>query len=89
MMLAIRPDLVGPFESLVRMNTGYSFEPAYRGWITSERKPADADAPGHLGDPCHASREKGEMLYSAFSDGVVSFLERVLAWDGTSWEFSV
>ncbi len=88
MMLAIRPDLVRPFESLRRMDTGYSFEPAYRGWITCERKPADSDAPGHLGDPSHASRDKGETLFTAFSDGVVTFLQRVLAWDGTSWEFS-
>jgi hypothetical protein len=31
MMLAIRPDLVKPFESLKNRDMGYSFEPAYRG----------------------------------------------------------
>ena len=31
MMLAIRPDLVKPFQSLENRDVGYSFEPAYRG----------------------------------------------------------
>ena len=34
MMLAIRPELVKPFAALPDMGVGYSFEPAYRGWIT-------------------------------------------------------
>jgi creatinine amidohydrolase len=87
MMLAIRPDLVGSFESLERMDTGYSFEPAYRGWITQERRPSGSEAPGHLGDPRFASREKGETLMTSFSAGVVTFLEKVIRWDGQSWEF--
>lgn len=86
MMLAIRPDLVKPFEGLENRDMGYSFEPAYRGWITRERHPTGADAPGHLGDPRHASADKGEHLLSCYADGVARFLERVIAWDGRSWE---
>ncbi len=87
MMLAIRPDLVKPFEHLKDLDTGYSFEPAYRGWITRERVPAGVEAPGHLGDPRHASREKGEKLLDTFASGTARFLEKVIAWDGHSWEF--
>ena len=87
MMLALRPDLVKEFRTLPAMDTGYSFEPAYRGWITQERRPAAADAPGHLGDPRHASAEKGEHLFASYAAGVAEFLERVIAWDGRSWEW--
>lgn len=87
MMLAIRPELVKEYRSLWSMDTGYSFDPAYRGWITKERAPADVDAPGYLGDPQHASAEKGEFLLSAYASGVEKFLARVVAWDGRSWEF--
>ena len=58
-----------------------SFEPASRGWITRERS-----EPGHIGDPRSATAEKGEMLFRIFSHDVVTFLERVIAWDGRSWE---
>lgn len=89
MMLAIWPDLVKPFEALENRDMGYSFEPAYRGWITQERRPNGADAPGHLGDPRHASAEKGEYLLRCYAEGVAAFLDRVIAWDGCSWEFSL
>jgi creatinine amidohydrolase len=88
MMLAIRPDLVRPFTALPDMGVGYSFEPAYRGWITQERRPAGGDAAGHLGAPRHATAGKGEYLLDSFAVGVAAFLERVIAWDGTSWEVS-
>jgi len=87
MMMVIRPDLVGEFRTREPRDMGYSFEPAYRGWITRERVPAGADAPGHLGEPALASREKGEQLLGAFSAGVAAFIEKVAAWDGHSWEF--
>ena len=86
MLLALRPDLVKPFESLEARSMGYSFEPAYRGWITCERRPADADAPGHLGDPRTASAAKGEHLFSQYADGVTAFLQKIRAWGGGSWE---
>lgn len=87
MMLAIRPDLVKPFERLEPRDVGYSFEPAYRGWITQERRPNGGDAPGHLGAPALASAEKGEFLLGCYADGVEAFLRRVVAWDGRSWEW--
>jgi creatinine amidohydrolase len=86
MMLAIRPDLVKPFAALEPRDVGYGFEPAYRGWITQERRPRGGDAPGHLGDPARASAEKGEYLLGCYADGVEAFLRRVVAWDGHSWE---
>ncbi len=86
MMLAIRPELVKEHRSLPDMDRGFWFEPAYRGWITQERAPNGADAPGHLGAPRHATAEKGEFLYQAYADGVVKYLDRVVAWDGSSWE---
>jgi creatinine amidohydrolase len=52
-----------------------------RGWITRERT-----GPGHIGSPRLASAEKGEALFRVFSDDVVRLLERVLRWDGKSWE---
>ena len=87
MMLAIRPELVKPFERLEPRDVGYSFEPAYRGWITQERRPNGGDAPGHLGAPALASAEKGEFLLGCYADGVEAFLRRVVAWDGRSWQW--
>ena len=52
-----------------------------RGWITQERSAA-----GHIGDPRQATAEKGETLFRLFSGDVVTFLERVIAWDGRSWD---
>ena len=37
-------------------------------------------------DPRHATAEKGEALFQVFADGAVAMLERVLKWDGQSWE---
>ncbi len=41
---------------------------------------------GHTGDPRHATAEKGETIFRVFSNDVVKLLERVLKWDGKSWE---
>lgn len=86
MMLAIRPDLVKEYRTLAPMGVGFGFEPAYRGWITRERAPLGAAAPGHLGDPRHADAAKGEFLFDVFAEGVAKFLDRVVSWDGKSWE---
>ena len=51
-----------------------------RGWITKERT-----GPGHIGDPRHATAEKGETLFQVFSADVIALLERVIQWDGKSW----
>jgi hypothetical protein len=46
----------------------------------------DRSTPGHIGNPRTASAEKGEVLFSGFTDNAVAFLERVIAWDGKSWD---
>ncbi|MSR31793.1 MAG: creatininase family protein [Gemmataceae bacterium] len=81
MILKLAPHLVKkPVASLKKVEFGFAFEPAYRGWITKDRT-----EPGHIGDPCHATAEKGELLFSTFSKNAVGFLEKVIAWDGSSW----
>jgi creatinine amidohydrolase len=80
MILRIAPHLVGEIKDLDPVSFGDPFEPATRGWITSDRS-----EPGHIGDPRGATAEKGETLFRVFSDDVVHFLERVIAWDGRSF----
>lgn len=81
MILRIAPHLAGDLGGLQTVEFGFAFEPAFRGWITKDRT-----GPGHIGSPQLANAEKGEHLLATFSAGVVSLLERVLAWDGQSWE---
>ena len=81
MILRIAPQLVKDITSLEEVRPGFAFEPAYRGWVTKDRT-----VPGHIGNPRHASAEKGEYLFQTFSGGVVKLLEQVIAWDGKSWE---
>ena len=80
MMLRINPHLVGDLTKVEAVEFGSAFEPATRGWITKDRTVA-----GHIGDPRHATAEKGETLFRVFSDDVVRLLERVIAWDGRGW----
>ena len=80
MMLRINPHLVGDLTKVEPVEFGSAFEPATRGWITKDRT-----VPGHIGDPRHATAEKGETLFRVFSDDVVRLLERVIAWDGRGW----
>ena len=81
MMLRLDPRLVRNFESVEPVPFGDPFEPATRGWVTRERS-----LPGHIGDPRVATAEKGETLFRLFSVDVSTFLGRVLAWDGRSWD---
>jgi creatinine amidohydrolase len=81
MMLRINPHLVGDLKKVRAVDWGNAFEPASRGWITKDRTEA-----GHIGDPRIASAEKGEVLFRTFATDVVSLLERVLKWDGKSWD---
>ncbi len=81
MMLRLRPELVGDLTNVEPVAFGNAFAPASRGWITKDRS-----APGHIGDPRRATAAKGEALFRVFSDDVVRLLERVLAWDGRSWD---
>jgi len=80
MMLRIAPRLVGNFKGVEPVASGNAFDPATRGWITPDRS-----EPGHIGQPHLASAEKGESLLGVFSDDLVRFLERVLAWNGLEW----
>lgn len=80
MMLRIVPNLVGDYRAAKPVEPGEPFTPASRGWITKDRS-----APGHIGWPHLASAEKGEHLFNAFSADVVLLLERVVRWDGRSW----
>jgi len=80
-MLRIRPELVRNLESVKPVEFGVGFEPAHRAWITKDRS-----APGHIGDPQQATAEKGEAILSTFAADVVGLLDRVIAWDGKSWD---
>ena len=80
MMLRIRPELVGDISTLEEVPFGNPFQPASRGWITKDRT-----KPGHIGDPRRATAEKGEKLFATFADGFAALLDRVLTWDGRSW----
>ena len=80
MILRIAPQLVKEIAKVPEVEFGFAFEPAYRGWTTKDRT-----EPGHIGQPGLATAEKGESLFQTFSDGVVRFLEQVIAWDGQSW----
>lgn len=81
MMLRIRPDLVGDISKLETVPFGDPFEPASRGWITKDRT-----IPGHIGEPQFANADKGEYLFSTFTAGVANMLDRVIQWDGRSWD---
>lgn len=80
MMLRLAPHLVGDFKNTAPLEFGASFKPAARGWITRERS-----EPGHIGQPHLASPEKGETLFRLFSEDLIALLERVIRWDGKSW----
>ena len=81
MMLRINPHLVGDLKQTKAVDWGNAFEPAHRGWITKDRTES-----GHIGDPTTATAEKGEILFRTFAADVVALLERVIKWDGKSWE---
>ena len=80
MMLRLAPQLVGEIKQLAAVPFGAPFDPAYRGWITKDRT-----VPGHIGDPRHATAEKGEFLLSAFAAGVVDLARQMGGWDGRPW----
>ena len=80
MIMRIRPELVSDVSKLQTVEFGRGFAPASRGWITKDRS-----APGHIGSPQLATPEKGEVIFATFTDDVVNLLERVIHWDGKSW----
>jgi len=82
MMLRIQPHLVASnFRDVAPVPFGNPFEPAARGWVTQDRS-----KPGHIGQPGLASAEKGEVLLATFAADAAALLDRVLAWDGVSWD---
>ena len=80
-ILQLAPQLVGDLSQIEPVSSAMPFEPATQGWITKERS-----EPGHIGEPRRATAQKGQMLFDRFSQDVVTFLERVIAWDGRSSE---
>ncbi len=81
MILRIAPHLVGDYQSAPVVEPGNPFRPASRAWITKDRT-----EPGHIGWPHLASVEKGEHLFASFSNDTKRLLQRMLDWNGSSWE---
>ena len=81
MILDLAPSLVGDLSQVEAVSPRMPFEPASQGWISKDRSAA-----GHIGDPRQATATKGQALFRAFSQDVVTFLERVITWDGRSWD---
>jgi creatinine amidohydrolase len=81
MMLQIAPELVGNYGEAATVPFGKPFLPASRGWVTQDRS-----EPGHIGSPQLATAAKGEHLLATFSDNVVALIERMIRWDGQSWD---
>lgn len=81
MVLRLAPHLVRDHQSVPPQPFGNAFEPASRGWTMPDRSEH-----GHVGDPRNATPEKGEALLQAFTRATVALVERIIAWDGRSWE---
>jgi creatinine amidohydrolase len=81
MVLRLAPHLVKDHRQVTPQEPGNAFEPASRGWTMPDRS-----EDGHVGDPREATAEKGEALFQAFTRGIVEFIQRMIAWDGKSWE---
>lgn len=81
MVLRAAPHLVKPHERLATVPFGNPFLPGSRAWITRERT-----EPGHIGSPQEANAEKGELLFSLFAADLEAWIDRVVRWDGRSWE---
>lgn len=81
MMLRLAPSLVKHHQSVPEVPFGNPFLPAQRAWIMPDRS-----QPGHVGAPGLATPEMGERLLQLFADGLVAFIQRVICWDGHSWE---
>jgi creatinine amidohydrolase len=81
MILRLAPGFVKNHKDVPEIKFGNPFLPAQRAWIVPDRS-----GPGHVGAPSVATPEKGEQLLQLFADGVVKFIQRVVSWDGNSWE---
>jgi len=82
MVLRLRPELViGPVRDVPEVPFGQGFTPGHRAWVMPDRS-----EPGHVGTPSQATAEKGEALFTLFAGAVASYLDRVAAWDGVTWD---
>jgi creatinine amidohydrolase len=81
MMLQIAPELVGKYGEAEPVLHGNPFLPATRGWVMQDRS-----QPGHIGSPQLATAAKGEHLLATFSEDVAALIERMIRWDGQSWD---
>lgn len=70
MILRIRPELVGDYQSAPEVAFDQAYAPAHLAWITKDRSSI-----GHIGSPHLASAEKGELLFQLFSQDVVKFMD--------------
>lgn len=80
MMMHLRPDLVSGHGSTAKVDWGNPFQPAARAWTMP-----DVSAAGHVGEPSLATAEIGDALVRTYAADVVTFLTRVVEWDGRSW----
>jgi creatinine amidohydrolase len=81
MILRLHPELVKDHQNAESIDQGKPFLPAQRAWITKDRT-----STGHIGAPNAATPEKGEQLLQLFSKGVTKLMQRVIDWDGKSWD---
>jgi creatinine amidohydrolase len=79
MMLRLASELVRRHESVESVSFQHPFEPAVRGWIMK-----DYSSAGHTGEPRYATAEKGETIFTVFSENLVEFLRRVSHWKGST-----
>lgn len=81
MVLRLNPDLGKSCEEVADVPFGTGFEPAARAWTMPDRSSA-----GHIGCPAAATPEKGEQLFTVFSDGLTRLIHRIERWNGKSWD---
>ena len=81
MVLSLAPHLVKPHTAVAEVPFGTGFAPANRGWVMGDRS-----TPGHIGTPAAATAAKGAALFDHFARGLVKLIERMAAWDGTSFD---
>ena len=83
MVLRLNPSLVvGEVTKVPEILHGKALEPGYRAWVMPDRS-----EPGHIGTPSAATAEKGEALFAHFAAGVATYFERVVNWDGKTWDY--
>jgi creatinine amidohydrolase len=77
MILALRPELVGDYQSAKTVDPAGALDPAHCAWTTKDRSHV-----GHIGTPQAASAAKGQKLLEVFTADVVTLLKKVTAHQG-------